>query len=105
MKDIAGDKWELGELKVISTDDLWDWAKDSIVYYRHDYLGLGKCIRFKSEIWFKLGKCMWRKHWSIYQDHLIYVHNDIVNPFCVSILRLVKSIKEMHDLVNYLPPP
>ena len=26
-KELAGDKWDLGVLKGLSTDDFWDWAK------------------------------------------------------------------------------
>ena len=65
-KDIAGDKWDLGELKGLSTVDLWAWSKkDSIGYDGHTYLGIDKCADFEREIWFELGKCMWRKHRSL----------------------------------------
>ena len=48
---------------------------------------------------------MWRKHRSLYQDHMKYVRNDIVKPFKVKILRYSERVCEMHDLANYLPPP
>ena len=48
---------------------------------------------------------MCRKHWSVYQDHLKYICNDIVNPFRVKILRYAERVIEMHDLARYLPPP
>ena len=47
---------------------------------------------------------MWRKHRRVYQYHLKYVSNDIVKPFCVSILQYVKYVREMHDLEKYPPP-
>ena len=48
---------------------------------------------------------MWRKYQSIYQDHMKCVHNDIVKPFKVKILRCAERIRDMHDLAKYLPPP
>ena len=105
-RELTGDKWDLGELKGLPTDDLWAWAnKDGILYYGHAYLGLDKFVDFKRELWFELGKCMWIKYRSVYQDHLKYVHNDIVNPFRFRILRYVECVREMHELSKYLPPP
>ena len=34
-----------------------------------------------------------------------YIHNYIVKPFKVKILRYAKRVSEMHDLAKYLPPP
>ena len=48
---------------------------------------------------------MWRKHQSVYQDHLRYIRNDIVNPLRVKIIRYAKRVREMHYLAKYLPPP
>ena len=64
-----------------------------------------KCFNFERELWFELVKCMWRKHQSVYQDHLKYIHNDIVKPFCIKIIRYANSVREIHDLAKYLPPP
>ena len=89
-----GDKWDLGKLKCLSTDEFWYWAKkDSIGYDVHVYLGIDKCVDFKRELWFELGKFMWRNHWSVYQDHLKYVCNDIVKPFRFRILRYAERVR------------
>ena len=32
-KDLAGDKWDLGNLKEISMDDFWTWAKKDVIGY------------------------------------------------------------------------
>ena len=81
-KYLVGYKWDLGKMKELSTDKLSTWAKkDDIVYDEDAYLRLDKCVGFDKEIWFELKKCMWRKHRSIYQDHLKYVCNDILKPF------------------------
>ena len=41
VKDIAGDKWTLGDLKAISTEDFWDWVNSDGLAYNGDasYLG------------------------------------------------------------------
>ena len=89
----------------LSADDFCTWAKTyNTGYDVHAYLAMDKCIKFEREIWFEVGKYMWRKHWSVYQDHIKYIHNDIVKPFRVKILHYAKHIIDMHDLDKYLPP-
>ena len=47
------------------------WAKeDGIENNRDAYLRLENCVEFEKDLWFDLGKCMWRKHRSVFQDHL-----------------------------------
>ena len=83
-------------MKELSTDDFWNWDKKyGIDYGGSAYLGLDKCVDFEKDILLELGNVMWRKHQSIYQDHLKYIHNDIVKPFCVGILRYTKRVQEM----------
>ena len=48
---------------------------------------------------------MWSNHWSVYQDHIKYVCNEIMKPFKVKILRYAERVRDMHDLAKYLPPP
>ena len=48
---------------------------------------------------------MWRKHCSVYQDHMKYVRNGIVKLVKVKILCYSDHVREMHDLSKYLPPP
>ena len=48
---------------------------------------------------------MWRKNQSVFQDHLKYIHNEILKPFRVRIIRYAERVQEMHDLAEYLPPP
>ena len=84
-KDLAGDKWTIGELKGLSTEDLCTWDKsDGISYDRGVYLVMDKWVNFKKEIWFELGNFMWKNHRSIFQDHLLI---DIVKPCSVGVLR------------------
>ena len=47
---------------------------------------------------------MWRKHQSIYQDHLNYIRSNIVKTFCIKIIRYANSVRYMHDLAKYLTP-
>ena len=66
---------------------LWSWSKEySLDDYGVSYLRLDKCIDFETEIYFKLGKSMLKKHRSVFQDHVKYIHNDILKPLRVGIL-------------------
>ena len=66
-KDLAGDSWGLGTLKEISTDNFWIWEKKSRIGFDVDvYLGLETFVDFEKELWFELGKYVWRNYQSIY---------------------------------------
>ena len=87
-KELAGDEWTLGDLSRVSTEDLWTWEKsDTIRYGKHAYIEIDKYVDFEREVWFDLGKCMWRKNQSVYQEYMKYICNDIVKTFKVKILR------------------
>ena len=74
LKELAGDNCYLDALKGQSTNNFWAWSKKEGIGYDWDaYLGLDKCVGFNKEVWFELGECMWRKHRSVYHDHLIYI--------------------------------
>ena len=66
---------------------------------------MDKCVEFENNSWFEFGKFMWRKHCSIFQDHLKYLHTDIVKPFRVGICRYAKRVQDVHNLAKHLPPP
>ena len=105
-KELAGDEWTLGKLTGLSLEDFWTWAKkDTTGYDGHDYISQDKCVDFERELWFELGKCMWINHWSVYQEHIKYVCNDILKPLKVKILRYDERVREMRDLAKYLHPP
>ena len=76
---------------------------DTTGYDGHAYLAPDKCIDFKRELWFELGKCTWRKYWSVNQDHMKYVCNNIVKTLRVNILCYAKRVREIHDLDKYPP--
>ena len=48
---------------------------------------------------------MWRKHRSTSQDHVKYIHNEIVKPFGLGIIQYYERVRDMRDLANYPPPP
>ena len=48
---------------------------------------------------------MWRKHQSVYQDHMKYNINDIFKPFKINIICYADRLINMNDLSKYLPPP
>ena len=88
VKELAVDEWNLSELAGLSVEAFWNWDKtDTTGYGGHTYLARNKCVDFDRELWLKLEKCMWRNHWSVYQDHMKYIHNDVLKPFRVKILR------------------
>ena len=98
-KELAGDEWNIGKPTGISAEDFWNWTKKDITGYGvHDYLARDKCVDFERELWFELGKCMWRNQRIVYQDHMKYVRNDIVKHSKVKILRYAERVHDMHDL-------
>ena len=52
-----------------------------------------------------MGKIIWKKHQSVFQDHIKYICNDIVKPFRSVILHNSERFQEMHDLSKYLSTP
>ena len=48
---------------------------------------------------------MRKKNLILFQDHVKYIHNDIVKHFRVRILRYAEHVQDMHNLAKYLPPP
>ena len=106
VKDLASDEWTLGEMNRLAAEEFWNWVKtDTTGYDGHPYLAIDNCFELERELWFELGKCMWRKYRSVYQDPMKYVRNDIVKPFKVKILCYAEHIRGMHDLEKYLPQP
>ena len=59
MKELAVDEWTLGKLARLSAKDFWTWTKtDTTGYDGHNFLTMNKCVDFKKESCFKLGKRM-----------------------------------------------
>ena len=72
-KELTGDEWTLVKLNGLSTEDFCTLENtDTMGHDVHDYLAVDKCVNFERELWFELGKCIWRKHRSVYQDHMKY---------------------------------
>ena len=104
-KELGGDQWTLGDMTGLAAEGFWTWSKtDTTGYDGHPYLDREKCVEFDKELWFELGKCMWMNHWSVYQDHMKYVHNNIVKPFKVKFIYYANRVREMHEIEKYLPP-
>ena len=81
-KDIAGDQWTISKANYVTMEELWTWENLYGINTDGDaYLGMDKCIKFEKEIWFELGKSMWKKHRCVFQDHVKYIHNYMVKPF------------------------
>ena len=94
MKELAGVEWTSGDMTGLAMEECWNWAKtDTTGYGQHPYLAIDKCVYFDRQLWLELGKCMWRKHRSVYQYHMKFVRNDIVKPFKVKILRYTERFR------------
>ena len=52
-----------------------------------------------------MGKSMWQKHRSVFQDHVKYIHNNIIKAFRIIILQYDESVLEMNDISKYFIPP
>ena len=87
-------------------EKFWIWYyTDSVDYDGYTVIGADISVDFEKELWFELGKRMWRNHISIFQDHVKFMHNDIVNPIRIGISQYANNFREMHDLAKFLYPP
>ena len=87
-------------------EQLQNWAKVNAIKGSGDPIsGLDRCTYFEKQLWLELENSMWSKHRSTFQDHVKYIHNDIVKPFIVGIIQCTESARDMHDPAKYLPPP
>ena len=85
-------------------EQLQNWAKVNAIKGSGDPIsGLDRCTYFEKQLWLELENSMWSKHRSTFQDHVKYIHNDIVNPFIFGVLQYAEHIREMHDLSKCLP--
>ena len=86
-------------------EQLWDWSNVyAIGILGYPISGSERCTYFDKELWFKLGNIMWRKHLILFQEHVKYIHNDILELFRVVILQYAEHTCKIHDQGNYLPP-
>ena len=106
MKGLSGDKWIFVSEKIVSMERFWTGSKvyttngmvDSIIRAE-------RCAYFGKGVRFELVKSMWRKHRSIFQDRVNYIHNNIVKPLRVGIIHYMERDLDMNDIAKYLPPP
>ena len=85
---MSGNQWTLGAANIVTMELLWSQDKvdrrdaDGEPIRRSD-----QCDYFEKELWFGLGKIMWRKHCYIFQYHVKCMRNAIVGPFRVLIFQ------------------
>ena len=105
-KGVYGQQWTLVETKDVTMEQFWAWAEVDYIYGSGDmFLGTYRWNYFEKEVWFELGKSMWRKYISTLQYHVKYIHNDIMKPLRVGILQNAERVRKMHGLAKYLSPP
>ena len=66
--------------------------------------GVNISIDFKKELWFDMGKSMWRKYLYVSQGHVKYNRNDILNLFRTVIVQYAERVCEIHDINKFMPP-
>ena len=85
--------------------NLQTWAKADSCKSENDTIsGVDWCKHFEKQLWFQLGKRVWSKYCYVFQDHLIYIDNDIVNPYRLIIFQYAEYVRDMHDLNKLLHP-
>ena len=47
---------------------------------------------------------MWFNQRRTFQDHVKFIHNDIVKPFGIGIIQYTERFWDMQDISKYLPP-
>ena len=55
-------------------------------------------------MWFDIGKFMWKKYHSVYDNNVRYVQNDITKYFSMHMLNYEKYMHEMFELAIFLHP-
>ena len=90
----------------MTMEQFWAWEKVGAV----DKAGYlfnrpERWAYFHNWSWLDFGKSMWRKHWGKLQEHVKYIHNGIMKPFRVAILQYPDTVRNMHVLAKYPPPP
>ena len=77
-----GNTWIFREEKDINMEQFWIWSKADGCDYEGNPIKGDDCFKdFEKERLFDLGKCMWRKHSSVFQDKFKLFHNDIANIY------------------------
>ena len=70
-KGLSRYQWTLISKENVTMEQLWNWSKlDNIERVVDIFTGPQHCTYFEKDLWFELGKIMWRKHRSIFQDHM-----------------------------------
>ena len=64
-----------------------------------------QCVDLDCALCLMLDRYMWKKHRSVFDEHIIYVNNDTHNPYKMGIFKYAGCVREMFELAKYLPPP
>ena len=100
-----GNQWTIGAANSVTMEKLLNYGKvDRRDVDGDPTSGAEHCTCFDKELWFESVKTIMRKRRSIFQDHVKYMHNDIVKPFRKVILQYVEPVREIHNITKFLPP-
>ena len=74
--------------KEFTMEKFWDWVKVDDVYFDgYVVTEADQCFDFENNLCFELDNIIWRKNRYFFQDHVKYIHIEIVNPFKVVIIQ------------------
>ena len=77
-KEDSGNQWTLGEPENVVLYDFWDFCKaDSLDCGGDIIIGKDQCIDLDSALCLIMGESMWKNHRIVFNEHVIYVNNDI----------------------------
>ena len=90
---ISGYQWKFGATKDTTIEQVCTWANQyGITRSRYKSLEADIFIDFDKCIQFDLGTSMCKSHWSVFQDHIKYIHNDILKSFRVGTLQYAERV-------------
>ena len=85
----------LKTLGSVSDQDFWYFSRKTGPY-RNVYEATDNhiCKEFDQALWFDIGKYMWNKYCSVFDDLTRYVNNDITKSFNITILKYSGCLHE-----------
>ena len=87
-RGLYGNQWTLRAANNVTMEKLWYRDKvDRRDADRDPIRGVDWCNDSEKELWFDLGKVMWRGDCYLFQYHIKYTHENIVNTYILVILQ------------------
>ena len=103
MKAEAGANWDIGKREYVKTEYFWELCKDDgMDEYGNGIYGNYYCVDLKRDLWLLLGRSMCKKRRNVFDEQMIYVKNDIKNPFIMGILYYAEHVYNCFEMTRYV---